>query len=69
MRQIILLIAVMALVGCGKKAPPAQPETNAEPTPAEKAAASKFASGWWYGNVRQKSGAKVMADLLLGSAA
>jgi len=31
--------------------------------------ALKFASGWWYGNVRQKSGAKVMADLLFGSAA
>ena len=31
--------------------------------------ASKFASGGLYGNVQQKSGAKVMADLLFGSAA
>ena len=31
--------------------------------------ASKFASGWWCGNVQQQSGAKVMADLLFGSAA
>ncbi|MDP6903227.1 MAG: SUMF1/EgtB/PvdO family nonheme iron enzyme [Verrucomicrobiota bacterium] len=41
MRQNIFLIAVMALVGCGKKTTPAEPETNAEPTPAEKAAADK----------------------------
>jgi len=41
MRQIILLIMAVALVGCGKKTTPAEPETNAEPTPAEKAAADK----------------------------
>ncbi len=44
MRHIFLLIAVMALVGCGKKTPAAEPETNAEPTPAEKAAADKAAA-------------------------
>ena len=37
----ILLIAAMALVRCGKKTTPAEPETNAEPTPAEKATAIK----------------------------
>ena len=31
MRQTILLIAALALVGCGKKTTPAEPETNAEP--------------------------------------
>jgi len=31
MRQTILLIAALALVGCGKKTPPAEPVTNAEP--------------------------------------
>ena len=31
MRQTLLLIAAVALVGCGKEAPPAEPETNAEP--------------------------------------
>jgi len=31
MRQTLLLIAVAALVGCGKKATPAELETNAEP--------------------------------------
>jgi formylglycine-generating enzyme required for sulfatase activity len=31
MRQILLLIAALALAGCGKKTPPAEPETNAEP--------------------------------------
>ena len=31
MRQTLLLIAAMALVGCGKKTTPAEPETNAEP--------------------------------------
>ena len=36
MRQIILLTAVMALVGCGKKTTPAEPETNAEPKVAAK---------------------------------
>ena len=41
MKQILLMIAVVALVGCGKKTTPAEPETNAEPTPAEKATAEK----------------------------
>ena len=56
MRQIILLIAVVALVGCGKKTTPSEPGDNAEPqaagkkpipaepTPAEKAAATKKAA-------------------------
>jgi formylglycine-generating enzyme required for sulfatase activity len=37
MRQTLILIAALALVGCGKKTTPAEPETNAEP----KAAANK----------------------------
>ena len=37
MRQTLILIAAVALVGCGKKTTPAEPETNAEP----KAAANK----------------------------
>ena len=36
MRQTILLIAAVALVGCGKKTTPAEPETNAEPKVAAK---------------------------------
>jgi formylglycine-generating enzyme required for sulfatase activity len=31
MKKILLMIAVVALVGCGKKTTPAEPETNAEP--------------------------------------
>jgi hypothetical protein len=31
MRQTLLLIAALALVGCGKKTTPSEPETNAEP--------------------------------------
>jgi len=31
MRHIILLIAVMAMVGCGKKTTPSEPEANTEP--------------------------------------
>ena len=31
MRQTLILIAAVALVGCGKKTTPAEPETNAEP--------------------------------------
>ena len=31
MKQILLMIAVGALVGCGKKTTPAEPEANAEP--------------------------------------
>ena len=31
MRKTILLIAALAMVGCGKKTTPAEPETNAEP--------------------------------------
>ena len=31
MRQTLILIAALALVGCGKKTTPAEPETNAEP--------------------------------------
>jgi formylglycine-generating enzyme required for sulfatase activity len=41
MKQILLMIAVVALVGCGKKTTPAEPEANAEPTLAEKATAIK----------------------------
>ena len=31
MKQILLMIAVVGLVGCGKKTTPAEPVTNAEP--------------------------------------
>jgi len=31
MKRILLMIAVVALVGCGKKTTPSEPETNAEP--------------------------------------
>ena len=31
MKQILLMIAVVALVGCGKKTTPSEPVTNAEP--------------------------------------
>ena len=31
MKQILLICAVVALVGCGEKTTPAEPETNAEP--------------------------------------
>ena len=36
MRHILLMIAVVALVGCGKKTTPAEPEINAEPKVAAK---------------------------------
>jgi formylglycine-generating enzyme required for sulfatase activity len=36
MKQILLMIAVVALVGCGKKTTPAEPEANAEPKVAGK---------------------------------
>ena len=36
MKQILLMMAVVALVGCGKKTTPAEPETNAEPKVAAK---------------------------------
>ena len=36
MRQTLILIAALALVGCGKKTTPAEPETNAEPKVASK---------------------------------
>jgi len=36
MRQTLILIAALALVGCGKKTTPAEPETNAEPKAAGK---------------------------------
>jgi formylglycine-generating enzyme required for sulfatase activity len=36
MRQTLILIAAMALVGCGKKTTPAEPEANAEPKAAVK---------------------------------
>jgi formylglycine-generating enzyme required for sulfatase activity len=35
-RQTLLLIAALALVGCGKKTTPSEPETNAEPKVAAK---------------------------------
>ena len=44
MKHFLLMIAVVALVGCGEKTTPAEPVTNAEPTPAEKAAAIKKAA-------------------------
>ena len=31
MKQFLLMIALVALVGCGKKTTPSEPETNAEP--------------------------------------
>ena len=40
-KQILVIFAVVVLVGCGKITTPAEPETNAEPTPAEKVAADK----------------------------
>ena len=36
MRQTLLLIVAVALVGCGKKTTPSEPETNAEPKVAAK---------------------------------
>ena len=36
MRQTLLLIASVALVGCGKKTTPSEPETNTEPKVAAK---------------------------------
>ena len=36
MKQILLMIAVVALLGCGKKTTPSEPETNAEPKVAAK---------------------------------
>ncbi len=51
MRQIILLIAVVALVGCGKKTTPAEPETNTKP----KAAVKKLES--------PKTGLKAVAKI------
>jgi formylglycine-generating enzyme required for sulfatase activity len=36
MRQTLILIAALALVGCGKKTTPTEPETNAEPKAAGK---------------------------------
>ena len=36
MKQILLMIAVVALVGCGKKTTPAEPETKAQPVVAAK---------------------------------
>ena len=36
MKQILLMIAVVALAGCGKKTTPAEPVTNAEPEVAAK---------------------------------
>ncbi len=44
MKQILLMIAVVALVGCGEKTTPSEPVTKVEPTPAEKAAAEKAAA-------------------------
>ena len=31
MKRILLMIALVAMVGCGKKTTPSEPETNAEP--------------------------------------
>jgi len=42
MRQTLLLMAAMAMVGCGKKTTPAEPETNAEPKPEAKIPANAF---------------------------
>ena len=42
MRQTILLIAALALVGCGKKTTPAEPVTNAEPEPEAKIPTNAF---------------------------
>ncbi|SVD00801.1 uncharacterized protein METZ01_LOCUS353655, partial [marine metagenome] len=36
MRQTLLLIVAVAMVGCGKKTTPSEPETNAEPKVAAK---------------------------------
>jgi hypothetical protein len=36
MKQFLLMIALVALVGCGKKTTPAEPEASAEPTVAAK---------------------------------
>jgi len=36
MKQFLLMIALVALVGCGKKTTPSEPETNAEPKVAGK---------------------------------
>ena len=36
MKQVLLMITVVALVGCGKKTTPAEPEANAEPKVAAK---------------------------------
>ena len=44
MKHILLMIALVALVGCGKKTTPSEPVTKVEPTPAEKAAAEKAAA-------------------------
>jgi hypothetical protein len=38
---LLMIVAVVLVGGCGKEAPPTQPETNTEPTPAEKAAAEQ----------------------------
>ncbi|MBC8324779.1 MAG: SUMF1/EgtB/PvdO family nonheme iron enzyme [Verrucomicrobia subdivision 3 bacterium] len=42
MRQTLLLIAAVAMVGCGKKTTPAEPETNAEPEPEAKIPTNAF---------------------------
>jgi hypothetical protein len=42
MKQILLMIAVVALVGCGKKTTPSEPVTNAEPKVAAKIPTNAF---------------------------
>ncbi len=42
MRQTILLIAALALVGCGKKTTPAEPEANGEPKAVAKIPSNAF---------------------------
>ena len=42
MKQILLMIAVVALVGCGTKTTPAEPEASAEPEPKAKIPTNAF---------------------------
>jgi formylglycine-generating enzyme required for sulfatase activity len=42
MKQTLLILMAVALVGCGKKTTPAEPEANAEPKPEAKIPANAF---------------------------